>query len=193
MEILGKLFNSPARVKIMRLFLLNGQTPFENKDITKRSRVTPPLVRREVSLLSSIDFITKTKKGWVFNADFQYAAQLERLLVGSDHLDKDGLSVMFKKAGKVKLLLVAGSFIKDTESRVDMLIVGDKIKKKVIEDAMAKLEAEMGKELSYALFETAEFIYRHNMYDKLIHDILDFPYEAIVETKELSTQTLKKA
>ncbi|GAG51475.1 unnamed protein product [marine sediment metagenome] len=42
------------------------------------------------------------------------------------------------------------------------------------------------------MFDTKEFFYRLNMYDKLIRDILDFPHEVVLQTKELSTQTLKK-
>ena len=193
MEILGKLFGSPARVKILRLFLLNTDQVFEGKEVAKRSRVNPAIVRREMTVLAAIDFVTKTKKGWICNPKFKYIQQLESLVFASDMLDKDALVETFKKSGKVKFLLAAGAFIKNPESRVDLLIVGEKINKKTIEEGIAKLEAEMGKELTYALFETVEFIYRFNMYDKLIHDILDFPHEVVLETKELSTQTLKKS
>jgi hypothetical protein len=55
------------------------------------------------------------------------------------------------------------------------------------------MEAEIGGELSYAVFETKEFLYRLNMYDKLVRDILDYPHEVVVQAKELSTQALRKA
>ena len=61
-----------------------------------------------------------------------------------------------------------------------------------IEEGIKKLEAEIGAELTYAMFDTKEFLYRINMYDKLVRDILDYPHEVMFETKELSTQTLKK-
>ena len=54
------------------------------------------------------------------------------------------------------------------------------------------MEAEIGSELVYAIFDTKEFTYRLNMYDKLVRDILDFPHEVIFQAKELSTQALKK-
>ena len=73
-----------------------------------------------------------------------------------------------------------------------MLIVGDKLNKGKIEKEIKKLEAEIGKELVYALFDSKEFNYRLSMYDKLVRDILDFPHEVIFQTKELSTQALKK-
>jgi len=193
MEILGKILGNPARVKIMRLFLLSNGEAFENKEIVKRSRVNSAVVRRELSLLSNVGFIKKGKQGWSFNPYFSYASQFERLLVGADQLDTNGLTEIFKKTGKVKVLIVAGKFLKNNENRVDILIIGDKINRKKVEDSIAKLEAEIGSELTYAMFETAEFIYRINMNDKLVRDIIDFPHEIIIENKELSTYLLKKA
>ena len=111
---------------------------------------------------------------------------LDTNLVNSDSLDKKIILETFKKVGKVKLLIVAGIFIKNKDSRVDLLIVGDKMSRAKIEEGIRKLEAEIGAELSYAIFDTKEFNYRMNMYDKLVRDIIDFPYEVILETKELN-------
>ena len=106
--------------------------------------------------------------------------------------DRNALLKTFKKAGKVKLIIVSGAFIKSKDSRVDLLIVGDKIKRKTVEDGLKKIESEIGTELTYAVFDTEEFVYRLNMYDKLVRDILDFTHEVLLESKELSTQYLKK-
>lgn len=192
MEILGKIFGSTARVKIMRLFISNVEQTFESKDIVARSRVNSLVVRKELSLLSSIGFIKKKKQGYYFNPSFQYARQIENLIVGVDMFDRNALLKTFKKAGKVKLIIVSGAFIKSKDSRVDLLIVGDKIKRKTVEDGLKKIEAEIGTELTYAVFDTEEFVYRLNMYDKLVRDILDFTHEVLLESKELSTQYLKK-
>ncbi len=193
MEILGKILGSQARVKIMRLFLLNPTIGFTSQEVEKRSRVNKALVNKELKLLSSINFTKKRNQDWYFNTAFKYATEVEDLLINSDSLDKNIILETFKKVGKIKLLVVSGIFIKEKDSRVDLLIVGDKLRKSKIEDGMRKLEAEIGAELTYSVFETKEFIYRINMYDKLVRDILDFPHDVILETKELSTQTLKKA
>ncbi|MBP9715474.1 MAG: hypothetical protein KBD52_03245 [Candidatus Pacebacteria bacterium] len=193
MEILGKIFNSPARVKIMRLFLSNQNKVFTNKEIAKRSRINPDTIRREIKLLDSVGFIKKRSAGAVFNTSFKYIKEFEGLLISSDTLDKDAIVNIFKKVGRVKLLIISGVFIKNKESRVDILIVGDKMNKSKIEEGMRKIEAEMGIELVYATFTTKDFIYRLNMYDKLVRDVLDFPHQVIFQAKELSTQVLKKA
>ncbi len=191
MEILGKILGSQARVKIMRLFLLNSDIVFDNKNIAKRSRVDASALRRELRLLSAINFIKKKNSGWIYNSDFKYGEALGELLL-SDTFDTETIISHFKKAGKIKLLLISGIFIKNKDARVDLLLVGDKLKKGKIEESIKKIEAEIGTEIIYATFETKEFLYRLDMYDKLVRDILDFPHEIILQGKELSTQILKK-
>ena len=195
MEILGKILGNPARVKIMRLFLLNRGKNFSNKDIVKRSRVCSNIVRQEIRLLASVGFIKKRGDEWSFNSLFKYRGEFEDLLVRSDTLNKQTILDNFKKVGHVKLVIISGVFIKNQDSRVDLLIVGDKLKKGKIEEGIRRLEAEIGVELIYAIFETKEFIYRLNMYDKLVRDILDYPHEVVLQAKELlklSTEALKK-
>ncbi len=193
MEILGKILGNPARVKIMRLFLLNKQKTFGAKEVITRSRVNANLARKELRLLNAVGFLKKRSDDYSFNPSFKYATEFDGLLASSDVLDKDAVLTNFKKSGKVKLLAVSGIFIKNPDSRVDLLVVGDKLKRNKVDDAVKKLEAEIGTELVYAVFETKEFLYRVNMYDKLVRDILDFPHEVLIQGKELSTSVLKKA
>lgn len=192
MEILGKILGNPARVKIMRLFLLNRGKSFVGKDVVKRCRVKSDIARKEMRLLASVGFLKKQGTKWSFNSHFKYGTEFEDLLLGGDTLSKESILGNFKKVGRIKLLVVSGIFIKNHDSRADLLIVGDKMKRGKIEEGIKKIEAEVGGELSYAVFETKEFIYRLNMYDKLVRDILDYPHEVVFQAKELSTQTLKK-
>jgi len=195
MEILGKILGNSARVKIMRLFLLNRGKGFSNKDVTKRSRVSPLTVRRELRLLSSISFIKKRSAAsplWYFNSLFKYGEEFENLLLSLDTLSKQTILNNFRKIGRVKLIITSGVFIKNHDSRVDLLIVGDKMKRSKIEEGIKKIEAEIGIELVYAVFETKEFLYRLNMYDKLVRDILDYPHEVVLQAKELSPTLIAK-
>jgi hypothetical protein len=186
MEILGKLLGSAHRVKIMRLFLLNKDVTFEVKDIEKRSLVKPETIRKELRLLESVNFVRKKTSRYQYNFNFKYQKEFESLLISSDSLNTENVPQVFKKIGKIKLLLVAGVFIKNEDSRVDLFIVGDRLKRNRIEEGIKKLEAEIGREIVYAVFDYKEFLYRLNMYDKLIRDVLDFPHKVLVQAKELS-------
>jgi len=200
MDILGKLFSSTALVKIMRLFLLNPDTPFENNDIMEKSKVTRSSLRTEMSILQSIKFVKKktfykeipkkTKNGkpkkkkvsgWCLNHGFEYLAPLKVLLVNTASVDHKDIVNKFKNTGKIKLIVLSGIFIKESTGHVDMLVVGDNIKKNALERVLRSIESEIGKELVYAAIDTKEFNYRLNMYDKFIRDIFDYPHTKVID------------
>lgn len=196
MEILGKLFGSEARVKIIRLFFLNTEIGFDSKEIERRTKLKTATVRKELGILKSIGFIKKKlfskdlppkKKvlGWFLDGDFSYKKELKDLVLNADSVNNNKIIGRFKKAGTIKLLIVSGIFVKDNNSRTDILVIGDNLKKGTIENAIRSIEAEIGKELAYAFFDTKEFKYRLEMYDKFIYDILDYPHERLVDKLQL--------
>lgn len=208
MEILGKLLGGIPRVKIMRLFLLNPETGFEAADITDRSRISPSHSRRAITQLAAMELISKKTfikevtnarsgkvikkkvQGWFLNPNFPYIEELKQLLVEGEFFKHADLAKRFKPVGRIQLLVVSGIFIQDSESRLDLLIVGDNLKKSLIQKTVTILESELGKELAYAVFETADFKYRVSMYDKLLRDVFDFPHEPLIASKEFSIFTL---
>lgn len=189
----------------MRLFLLNNSTVFEIEDVVSRSRVTKVNSRKEVNALTAMGFIKQksvTHEGsrgakkkvpaWQLDPSFPYIDSIRDLLVDPSLLLREDLPVRFKQVGKIKLMIVAGIFIGSDKSRADILIVGDKLKKNVIQQIMKGLESEIGKELDYVVLDSGEFKYRIDMYDKLVCDIIDLPHERIIDSGQLSTYVSKK-
>jgi hypothetical protein len=86
----------------------------------------------------------------------------------------------FGKMGKVKLFIASGIFLRDPDRTMDVMIVGDQLNRGIIDRNVKELESEIGKELRYAVFGTDEFMYRLNMYDKLLRDVLDYPHEKLI-------------
>ena len=117
----------------------------------------------------------------MLRASFSYLKELQRLLIEGSLLKADELLRRFRSVGRLKLVIVAGIFIQDPDSRVDMIVVGERLKRGVLAHAVRSIEAELGKELRYAAFETDEFNYRLGMYDKLVRDILDYPHTVVLD------------
>lgn len=202
MEELAKLLGGEHKVRLLRLFLNNPQTPFQPIDISRRIKVPLAKLRKELSLFSSIKLITpketkiispgkkkrrKPKRvvSYTLNTKFPLNGSLRALLFGEELFRKDEIVNWFKNAGKLKLVVVAGIFMGRTDSRVDLLLVGDRLNRPAIESALRGMEAEIGKELSYAVLETKEFNYRISVYDRFIRDILDFPHEKALNKLDL--------
>ena len=117
---------------------------------------------------------------------------MREILVDPTLLLQEDLPQRFKSIGKIKLMLVSGVFIGDSENHIDIFIVGDKVKKNVLQQVIKGLEADIGKELNYVVFDTEEFKYRLDMYDKLVCDIIDLPHEKLIDNGQLSTYVSRK-
>lgn len=211
MDTLSKLFGSQARVKILRLFLLNPLEVFDAAMVAEKSKVRLTDTRRELSLLKSAGVIAdkiftkevisrrgskkarpsstkatagnakKRVSGYQLKTTFPLLAPLKNLIVSETPLNRDEIAGRFKGVGKIKLLAVSGIFLDEPDARVDVLIVGDNLKKRAIENALKSIEAEVGKELSYGALETAEFMYRISVYDKFVRDVLDFRHDRVID------------
>ncbi len=201
MEILGKLFGSENKVKIMRLFLFNPETPFSAETIAERVKCGLFSARHELSTLRQMKFIRprsfvgraakdrrgkrrivrRRMSGFTLNGSFPYLAELQRLLLDTSLLKGEEIIRKLSATGRLKLVVIAGLFIQDPDSRLDIMVVGDHLKRSTVEQKIRAMEAEIGKELRYAAFETSEFNYRLGLYDKLVRDVLDYPHMVVLD------------
>jgi len=175
----------------MRMFLFNPDQSYTRADIRKRIHAGDRTLNRELSLLLRAGLVKRKVSAsprsvhkivlWSLNNRFSYLTQLQNLLVGTIFLDNMEVVRRFSKAGHLKLLIVAGVFIRDPDSRADILIVGDRLRKNLIESVIRRMEGEIGKELRYAFLETPDFQYRLSISDKLIRDILEYPHQKLLD------------
>lgn len=207
MDILSKLFGSGGIVKILRLFLFNPEEGFEAKDVVRRTKVDQDVVRTELAMLAKIGFIKRksfykevenlsrrrsssaVKKdpkrkrvdGWGLDEHFPYAKELQALLIGASPLWSRDISKRLKRAGNIKLVITSGVFVGDLDGRLDIMIVGDNLNKPQLINTIKDIEAELGRELRYAVFSTPDFKYRLGIYDKLVRDMLDYRHEKVID------------
>jgi hypothetical protein len=199
MESLGKIFGSISRVKIIRLFLCNAEENFDKSEISKRTKINSKTVIKELLVLEKAGLIRrrsffkeiinkKTKKikkkrvqGFVLDEKFKYLIPLKSLLCEPIPMKNKEIGDKFTGMGQIKVVIVAGIFIQDPNSRLDLLIVGDNINNNKIKNSISSIESEIGRELKYAVFDTSDFKYRLSICDKLVRDIFDYPHEIVVD------------
>ncbi len=197
---LAKIFGSVGRVKIMRLFLVKQSSCLLIDDVKRQTKTITPTVKKELELLTKVGLlkktkctinevkrlkktnktITKIKPGYTLNTKFEYLQPLRALLTQVSNEQDEDLKKRIRKTGRIKGLIVSGVFLQDDNSKVDILIVGDSIKHRVLESAIRSSEAELGQDLRYAVFTTNEFKYRLNMRDRLISEVLDSPHKKLL-------------
>lgn len=201
MELLTRLLGGAERVKIMRFFLHHEDAVVSLQTVADKTKSKGTLVRKELTALSAIGFIEKKRTrtvttsgtgkkavskvkeivGFKLNTEFPHNQALKDLLFDFQLLDKRELANRFKPVGRIKLFSVAGVFIGDDKSRVDILMVGEAIKKPKAEKVFEALSAELGREVTYSIMDVEEYEYRYKMYDRFVRDIVDLPHETIID------------
>jgi hypothetical protein len=200
--ILDQLFESQAKVKLLRFFFRNTEEMFQPKDIFRRLRSNTSLLRQEAKKLEKIGVIkqkrtwlsferkrggTKKEKRtvWYLNPRFDFLKELQNLILKSAISSKDELVDNIRKVGSIKLLVLAGVFTGDDKSKADLLIVGDKIDQRKLNAFIKDLEGEVGKDLNCVIMSAKEFNYRYDMYDRFVRDLLTDKSDILIKKVKL--------
>lgn len=189
MESLSKLFGNPVRLKLLRLFLFNEDVFYTGADAAFRTKANKEATKKELSVLVGAGIIKKkqgkknerTVAGYVANKKNQHFYALQTFLRESTDVSDGSILTTLRKAGVLRVVALSGMFTGAVETKVDLLVVGDKLEEKPLANAVHSLEAELGQELRYAYFTTEEFKYRVGVYDRLVRDVFDYPHRTILD------------
>lgn len=204
-KILEGLFESRIKVKLIKIFLRNKDHYFTLDEIILKTKEDPSSVRYQLKKLIEIDLVksilttklaepgdgsekprdkifTKPRRFFITNKSFEFLPDLERIFFKSIAINKDILLQKLKTIGKIKLVLMSGVFINKTGTRVDLLVVGDGIKERELNELIANIEEELGQEVKFSVLETNEFYYRMDMFDNFLRTVLNEPSEVLIDT-----------
>lgn len=187
-QILEKLFDSPSKLRLLKLFLRNPADQFvlpqmRQKTLLKTSQITKELKKLEdISLIKSKKRRGKRDKVYFLNKEFVFINELQNLILKSSPTDERKMTQKLKSLGGVKLAVLSGVFIKHDadDARADLLLVGNRVNDKKLDKLVRNLEAEAGTEINYAVFTTDEFAYRQKMFDRFLRDILEKPHKKLI-------------
>ena len=181
-DMLSKLFGSAARVRLLRLFLFNPRMFFSIPDAASRSRVRTDEAREEIRLFSRVGLLERNLRSrttrYGINGDSPYTLALQNLLLNTPTRASE-MYALLRGVGAIKLVVVSGIFVGEWDGRVDVLIVGDRIRERTLQSRIRLLESEIGKEIRYAALTVQDFLYRLNLNDRLIRDVFDYPHRIV--------------
>lgn len=200
-DFLGNLLGSPARAKILRLFVFNQDECYTNEQIAKKAQVTKTAVQKELKYIEKAGLIKKKQctqeisqgrgknktikkkkvAGWGAQERSPYLPALLVFLRSVAPMAKDDVAGRLQSIGRMRLIVLAGRLCEDDNSRIDLLLAGDGIDDKKLQAALRGIEADLGTEVRYASFPTDEIRYRLNVYDKLVRDVFDYPHQILLD------------
>lgn len=185
MDPLAKLFGSSALIKILRLFLFNEEEAFTTDEVSFRTKTSKETARKELKHLLNAGVIKKrsTKNPISYGASSRFAhyEALKTFLRSATGITDGKIASSLKKVGSLRLVALSGLFTGVMESKVDILIVGDRLDERAISAVIRTLEADLGRELRYAAFATPDFRYRLGVYDRLLRDVFDYPHRLVID------------
>jgi len=192
---LAILFGNQARVKLLRFFLFNPSQEFSFDDISKRAKLVRRTARTELNALERAGVIKKkmiyiphkTKdikvraQGYALNTKFSQLSSLQTFLFETAPINGETVLKHLRKVGPIDFIACTGIFTREFDRRLDLLIATKKLIDPKIEVAIRALEAEIGIEMRFATFTSADLLYRVGMHDKLTRDVFDYPYQILVD------------
>lgn len=193
---LEALFGSRERWRLIKMFLLNSEENFTNREVALRNKVDGRKISGVLAQLVKAGFLnTKSngpKKEYFLNKKFPFFNELKTVVVKSNLFPQCESLGKIQALGDVKYSLISGVFVDNSKSKTDLLIVGDLISNAKLKHLLEDLEAEMGREINYSLMSTSEFKYRINMFDKFIMELLEASHEVIVNSIQKEVFQLKR-
>lgn len=181
-DVLKALFSSQTRVKLLSVFLLHPDEEYFIRQLTRLLNEQINSIRRELENLRRIGLVKARHKNRrkFYKVDPAFPIYKELKSMFSKGIDGENETVTaLKSLPGLEFLLLSGSFA-NTESKVDLLIVGN-VRKESIEMVLNQDPAM--KNVRYSLFSKADFLYRLSLKDRFIVDIVDDPRHSTALTK----------
>ncbi len=173
--MLDQLFGSRTRVKLLRLFLPNPDASYFVREITRKIDEQLNSVRRELKNLLLFGLVTSDNRGdkkfFQLNKKFALVKELTDLVVKSEVLLEQSFIRSMKEAGRIKFLLLTGSFTGAKQAPTDILIVGNMNKTKLVH-IIEKFQKEIGREINYTSLTVRDYNERKNIGDKFLLTVL---------------------
>lgn len=184
-EPLAKLLGSSARLKTLRLFMFNKDAAFSLAEIMKRTKLSKEAARHELSELCASGLLRRKNRNasasYQVNQRFEHLAALNVFIRETTSVRPHIMIGTLRRAGMLQFVALSGFFTGVLESRIDLLVVGDHLEERLLAQAVRSLEAELGREIRYASFATADFRYRLGVYDRLLRDVFDYPHRLLID------------
>ncbi|MBI5230060.1 MAG: hypothetical protein HY981_02050 [Candidatus Magasanikbacteria bacterium] len=205
--MLEHLFGSKTRLKLLRIFFDHPNERFFVRELARKLNTQINAVRRELDHLSTAHIIEESKAPFIDSENTARGGvrgrkhktpverrryyhlsesgllnpELQSLLLKAQLFGEEHLVDELKKAGTVEYLAMTGVFVGAPEAVTDILIVGS-ASKKAIDKIITHFEKEYGRAVRYTLMATKEFLYRRDIADKFLNDLMEHKYVVACDT-----------
>lgn len=174
--MLEQIFSSKTRVKLLHIFLSNPHEWFFVRELTRKLHQPINSIRVELKNLESVGLLVTeqkdNKKYYRVDLTFPLYPELKNLLLKSYLLVNKQFVKALKHIGQISYLTLTGFFTGADNVKTDVLIVG-KVNRKKMGALINKMQNEFAHAIRYTVMTKKEFIYRNDLTDKFLYEILE--------------------
>jgi len=195
--MLEHFFGSKTRLKLLQVFFYNPDKNFFGRELARLINIQLNAVRREISNLEKLGIIYQVPKEQITDVELEnFTGKLKYYRVRMDSLlfnelgalmskvkvieEQELIDEITKKAGDLKMFLLAGIFTADQNATVDMLLVG-RIKPITINNLIKKFEGIMRQPIRYTVMSENEYRERKEIGDKFLYNIFEANHVVVVD------------
>src|SRR3989339_410616 len=192
--MLEHLFGSKTRLKVLKCFLANPDKDFFVRELSRKLGLPINAIRRELGNLSALQVVmdsdkkdsldkspgAEKRKYYKLNTGGHLNKELENLLIKDRFSKEQNFISSLKNLSGIEFLLLSGHFVENKGSSVDILLVGTILPKEA-EKTIKNFEKETEEELRYTLMKTKEFIFRRDVADKFLSDVLSDKHLILID------------
>jgi len=150
------------------------------RKILKKKRVLKKKPRKR-KLVRKARRKPKPKLYYSLNPNYEFFEELKGLVLKSLPGVQEKIARRISSLGKVYLAVTSGVFLNLEKPTVaDLLIVADGVERRKLRNFLRFVEAEVGKEVVYAVMDREEFNYRLKMFDRFIRVLLEGPHQKLI-------------
>jgi predicted nucleotidyltransferase len=187
--VLEKLITSSARVKVIKLLLLNEDQRYYQREIAELAGLPVRAVQREGAKLAEIGLLRRIEDGnriyFQANPACPIFPELKRILLKTVALEFL-LSESLSRDGQIEVAFIYGSYAANQEtitSDVDLFVIGS-ILSRELSAAVRPVQADIQREINYHLVTPQEFRERLEKGDGFLRNVLEGPKIFVVGNEE---------
>ncbi|NQT23402.1 MAG: nucleotidyltransferase domain-containing protein [Candidatus Omnitrophica bacterium] len=175
--MLNNLFSSKARVDVLKLFLVNPENSYYQRQVSTLTHQPIRAVQREVERLEKLGLLIASHEGnrayYKVNKKCPIFEELKSIIFKSAGI-AESLKKNLKASTAIKVAFIYGSYAKGEEnisSDIDLMVIGS-ISSRELSRSLSDSKSQLAREINYSVFSPHELIKRVRKGDHFIKTIL---------------------
>jgi len=165
------------KLKLLKFFFYNPDQYISFRELARRTKITHKKLEEELKEAKKYYVVLEKEEGdtvyYALNRELSVFESLEHIIFELGEPFFQEMSEKVERVGNVKAVILQGVFIEKPEDRIDLCLIANDVDKKKLSAFIRTVEAEIGTEVRYTVMSSDEFVYRQNMFDKFVWDLIE--------------------